>query len=189
MIIVIEGPAGAGKTSFVNKLASDYEANYFVLSEYLRDEPSNTKKDIETFIANTELKYRQIHKHSDERHVLVDRGYLSVLVNAYVEQKHNINKSYDRAQIWAQKQRDSGLIIEPDLYVYVTTTKEVILDRAQKGGWLRDDLGWTINPELAMERYEEEFQLLESPLKRLDGNQDTTKLVSEFIDCVDTMCA
>lgn len=182
MIVFVEGLAGAGKTSFV-KRASQICREFTVLGEYLHDEDPTVNKSYETFLRNTEEKIDRVAHIGSDKNILVDRGHLSMMVNAFVEKHHNMSSTYDDALDWYMKRRAANSLVMPDMYVFVSAPRELVLERAKANGWYREDIGWLKDPDLALKAYEAFFSFLEPnvTLLRLDGRHDSTMLVEQFL--------
>ena len=183
MIIYVEGPAGAGKTSFVKRLAKEYGSSFIVIDEYMGEEDESTRKGLDTFMAHTDQKIQHLQSLGDQdRHILVDRGYYSMIVNAIVEEKLGIRAQVHEIEKWLEKNQAN--LVHPDLIVFIHAPATLIHERAKENGWHREDLGWTADPEMAVSVYHEVFEVHASgiPILQLDGSLDTDKLVDEFLD-------
>lgn len=191
MLIYVEGPAGAGKSSFVQKAHELCPGDYIIFDEYTATEDPSTRKGYKTFLKNTEAKIDAIRDAlSDDKYILVDRGHLSMLINAFVEQDYGLNTTFDNALDWYNEYKQSDGFLKPDLYVYISAPVELILQRARDNGWYRKDLGWTLDPQLSMDAYEKFLTELEpdTDVLRLNGECESKELVAEFLTYIDSNC-
>ena len=130
-VIVFEGLPGSGKTTLKNDLMFG-QLIVDRVEQILPDNPDNdeelTLDDI--FRSDTLKTERIINRKGDI--VLLDRYYLSTLAYQYAHDKVFGSNNYNISREWYDSALQSGLIVQPDLTVYIDTPLEASYKRKNR---------------------------------------------------------
>ena len=114
-IIVLEGLPASGKTSIANHLRDNF--NFVKVNESLGELGGvNLTKNQRAIFQETVERYSLAK--AANGHVVIDRGYPSLLAWDYCSEKMNLARDLDEKRYWVKEALDKGDLFEPDLYIY-----------------------------------------------------------------------